>query len=423
VEGEDVHSDWWRYEREPGNVQNFFEFPEFGQQFKSDHWRQFPEDIVRMKADLGLNAYRFSLDWSRIEPVEGQWDEAVIDRYVSLCGQMRELGIRPLVTLFHWSSPDWIWEPGNEESSGWYHPSIVDRFGAFCERVVQSLAKVVDLWVTFNEPNVFLYGGFSEGVLAPGHCRPDRELLPIQRHLLLCHRNAYRTIHESRDGAQVGIAQQITPFEPVSRWNPLEGWLSARVEQAFSWAFGDSIHTGELVLPTRSGAVIREQIEGLSGTVDFSGVNYYERMLLRIPWGVCVQRVEAIHDHFGTKEIWPREINTRAFVEILERVQSRYGLPIYVTENGRSHSDDSQRQRFLEQHLCALGHALENLDVDVRGYFYWSLLDNQEWANGFTPRLGLYEVDYSDGSRSLRDTGRRYAEIIQSGEICADSLI
>jgi beta-glucosidase len=412
-----VASDWWRFEREPGRVQNFREFPEFGQRFKSDHWRRFPDDIDRMRRDLGLSAYRFSIDWSRVEPEEGRFDEEVIERYAGLCARMRSVGIRPLVTLFHWSSPDWIWDHDDETHSGWYHPSIVDRFGRFCARIVPALAPHVDLWVTLNEPNVFLYGGFSEGILAPGHRTPDDGLVGVQRHLLLAHRDAYRTIHEARPDAAVGIAQQITPFEANSRFHPLEAYLAARVEQGFSWTFGDSLHTGRLRFPTRSGRVYRETIDGLAGTVDFSGVNFYERMLVRLPWGFWIPGVDAVHDHFGSKEIWPREINTRAFLDVLETVDRRYGLPIYITENGRAHPDDSCRQRFLEEHLITLAHAIEERGVDVRGYFYWSLLDNQEWANGFVPRLGLYEVDYADGERTLRGTGKRYAEVIREGEI------
>jgi beta-glucosidase len=417
VEGDNTKSDWWRFERRAGNVKGFNEFPEFGQRYKSDHWRRFPEDIRMMRSELGLSGYRFSLEWSRIEPVEGQFDQEAIARYVEMCGLMRENGIRPLVTLFHWSSPDWIWDHESEETSGWYEDRIVDRFARFCAEVVPKLAEHVDQFVTLNEPNIFLYGSYSEGILAPGHKRKDEELLPIHRRLLRCHVEAYKIIKDARPDAEVGIAQQLCPFESRSRWNPLEAWVAAKVEQGFSWSFLDSIHTGRLYFNTRSGKRYKEPVAGLEGTADFSGINFYERMLVRVPGGLKIHGAHVEHDHHSGKEIWPKQIHTRSFVDMLQRVHERYRLPIYITENGSANPDDTKRQQFLRAHLRALGHAIEDLGIDIRGYYYWSLLDNQEWADGFVPRLGLYDVNFADGERSLRESGKQYAEVIRRGSI------
>lgn len=416
AEGDTPASDWWRFEREPGRVQNFFNYPLFAQEKKSDHWRRFSDDIRRMRDELELTGYRFSIDWSRVEPREGEFDEHAIARYAEICAELRAAGIRPCVTLFHWSSPDWIWEHDAEQSTGWYAPRIVDRFERFCARVVPALVPHVDLFCTLNEPNIFLYGAFSEGILAPGHRRDDADLVPVLRHLLACHAAAHQVIKAARPDAQVGIAQHLQPFEPESRFNLLEALMAAQVEQQFSWCIPDAIAEGRARFRARSGRLHVVEVPGLAGTADFLGVNYYERAFVRVP-GVRVDRVEVLHDHRSTKEKWPREIYAPGLLEVLSVAARRYRLPLYVTENGRAHPDDRERERFMYENLRAVGWAVTELGLDVRGYFYWSLLDNLEWANGFLPRLGLYEVDYESGERRLRGTGSAYAALVRAGEI------
>jgi len=419
VEGMDDHSDWWRYERLEGKVMAFANFPAFAQEHKSDHLRQFDGDLARMRDELGLGAYRLSIDWSRVEPEEGRFDDAAIARYGEWMAKLRTAGIRPLVTLFHWSSPDWIWDHAREQETGWYDPRIVDRFLRFVERVLPALAPHVDLFATLNEPNIFLFGGFAEGILAPGHRRRDRDLVPVLRHLLLCHAGAYRLIKRALPAAQVGFAHHFCPFEPESNSHPLEWLLAPRLEQAFTWLFPDAVRTGHFSMLTRDREIIRGEIPGLAGSADFIGVNYYERFLVRVPGGWNLSRMRVVNDHRNTKEIWPRESDPGGFLEILKAVSRRYGWPIYVTENGRAHPDDRQREAFLLDHLRVLGFAVDELKLPVKGYFWWSLLDNQEWANGFVPRLGLYEVDYRDGSRTLRGTGRAYAEIVRQRAVAS----
>jgi beta-glucosidase len=421
VEGCDIHSDWWRFERQPGRVQNFTNFPRFAQEQKSGHWGAFEEDVVRMHQELGLTGYRFSIDWSRVEPAEGQFDRAAIEQYARMARLLRENGIRPFVTLFHWSSPDWIWNHARERESGWYDPRIVDRFRAFCQQIVPALAPHVDLFCTLNEPNIFLYGGFSEGILCPGHKVPDEELVGVMRNLCRAHLAAWHVIKGENPAAQVGCAHHFSPVEPQQGWNPIACLFAALVEQGFTWCFPDALRDGRFTFTTRSGRSFVEEIPGLAGTADFIGMNYYERFLCRVRWrGARLPFLEIVHDHHHEKAIWPKEINTRRFVDMLSRAWKRYKLPIYVTENGRSHPDDAQRLAFLKQHLAALGHAINDRRIDVRGYFWWSLLDNQEWAGGFLPRLGLYEVNYETGARRLRETGRHYAEVIRRASVTVD---
>jgi beta-glucosidase len=414
----DVHSDWWRFERLEDRVQAFSTFPQFAQTWKSDHWRRFPEDIARMRDELGLRSYRFSIDWSRVEPREGEFDEEVLARYAEMCALLQASGIRPMVTLFHWSSPDWIWDHAREQETGWYHPSIVDRFSRFVRKVVTALAPHVDLWCTVNEPNSYVYGGYSEGLLAPGHRSTDTALLPVIRHVLLAHARAYRIIKDIQPASEVGIAHQFTTVEPEQPFNPLAWILAGQVEQTFTWLFTDALRDGRIVQATRELEVLRTDVPELRHTLDFIGVNYYESVLLKVPHGWDVRHADAIHDHHTTKEIWPRESHPADFLDLLRHVYKRYGLPMYVTENGRAHPDDSQRQAYLLDHLEMVGAAVNRFKLPVKGYYWWSLLDNQEWSSGFIPRMGLYHVDYANGGqRTLRDTGRTYARVIRAGAV------
>ncbi len=412
VEGMNNNSDWWRYERIQGNADNFFDFSEHVQNYKSDHRRQFQSDIGLMAEGLGLNSYRFSLEWSCTEPEEGRFDDEVIERYAAMCRLMRTRGIEPMACLFHWVSPDWIWDHDNERGTGWYHPSIVDRFARFAEKVIPTLSPHVNQFLTLNEPNVYLYGGYSEAVLCPGHTIEDEELVDVYRHLLQAHVAAWKVIKQANPDAEVGIANHISPFEPVSRWNPLEAWLAARVEQGFSWSFPDAVRDGRFTLGTRRSRFISEEVADLKGTVDFMGINYYQPLWAKIAFKPMVT-VDVQHPYSDDMRIWPDQIYTAGFLGILEIAHERYELPTHVLENGRSHRDDNQRREYIRQHLATLSHGINNRGVDVRGYYYWSVLDNQEWGNGFVPRLGLYEVDYDTGERTLRDSGQYYGQVIR----------
>jgi beta-glucosidase len=417
VEGGNQHSDWWRYERLDGKVQAFWDFPEFARTYKSDHWRRFPEDIARMQSDLGLRSYRFSIEWSRVEPRDGEFDEVALARYAEMCALMRANGIRPMVTLFHWASPDWIWDHDRERETGWYDPAIVDRFERYVRRVVAALGSQVDVWCTMNEMNSYVYAGYAEGVHVPGHRNPDAAIAPVIRNLLRAHARAYRAIKEAYPQAQVGIAHQFTTIEPEQPWNPLAWVLAGQVENTFTWLYTDAIRDGRFALITRDLRVIREDLPEIRGTLDFVGVNYYERLLFRIPGGWNVSKATVVHDHMTAKEVWPRESHPADFLHVLRHVAKRYKLPIYVTENGRAHSDDREREAYLYDHLQVVAYAIDELKLPILGYYWWSLLDNQEWANGFVPRLGLYHVDYETGARTLRGTGRAYARIIRDGII------
>jgi len=413
VEGQTQHSDWWQFERQPHRVKNFRNFSNNAQEFKSDHWRQFPQDIDRMSEQLGVNTYRFSLDWARINPKKGVFDEQALERYAQLAKQMRDRGIRPLVTLFHWSSPQWIWDQQNPEKSGWYHPDVVTYFTDYVHKAVKALTPHVDFFCTLNEPNIFLYGSYSEGILCPGHKREDIDLLPVLKNLLHAHVSARRIIKEANPDSEVGIAHNYYMFEPRDNWNPLNRLVAALTEFGFTWSMADAFVTGKMVFTTRQREVFVEEIDGLKDSLDFMGVNFYERALvqMRKPWQTREPHI--LHGHHEDKEVWPTEIHTQGFERVLQTVHERYKLPIYITENGQATPNDQERQTFMRHHLAILAQAIDK-GIDIRGYFWWSLLDNQEWAGGFLPRLGLYEVDYHSGDRQLRGTGAAYAEIIKN---------
>jgi len=417
VEGNDIDSDWYNFERIKGNVKNFLDYPEFARNNKSDHFRRFKDDITLMKDELGLKSYRFSVDWSRIEPKQNQINHEAMDYYCECCRLLKENNIEPMVTLFHWSSPNWIWDLDNNRKSGWYSPEIVTHYLRFTEEVVKSFGSNVNFYCTLNEPNVFLYGGFSEGVLAPGHKNKDKDLLPVLRNLLTCHAKAYHLIKGINPNAQIGIAHNFSPFEPNKNINIFERIMATILESSFTWSIPEAIKTGTLRLTSRNMKIYKETIPNLKNTFDFMGVNYYEKIIVHIPKYILINKLYINFDPDDNREIWPKKPTPNGFLYILKEVKRRYDLPIYITENGCCHTQEDGRYNFLKTNLQAVSHAINKHHIDVRGFYYWSLLDNLEWNVGFAPKFGLYEVDYENGDRKLRDFAKKYRDIISNNSI------
>lgn len=372
IEGGCTTSDWWAFAHTRG-----LDTPDVA----CDHWNRFRED-TELQAKLGMRGYRMSVEWARIEPVEGRFDEAAIDRYREETALLRASGIEPMVTLHHFSFPRWL-------SGGATAPEFPERFARFTERVVRALGGHVSLWVTINEPNVLVAHGYLLGIWPPG--RPDVRALPRAiRGLRRAHVAAYRTIHEAQSSAQVGIAHHVRVATPASR--RLADRAAARaLDVAFNRAFLD--------LPQ-----------------DWLGVNYYSRDVVRFDAANAKELFtkrsvapDAELTDLGW-EIWPEGLG------IVLRSAARKKLPIWITENGLADAADTRRSRFIVDHLREVARAIDD-GVDVRGYLHWSLLDNYEWAEGYSPRFGLYAVDYATQSRTLRKSGELYAHVARTHEL------
>ena len=394
VEGRNQNNTWYAWEQEPGRIAQ-------GQQsgLACDWWGgRWREDFDRAEAG-SQNAHRLSIAWSRIQPAPDRWDEQALDRYREMLIGLKSRKMIPMVTLHHFSEPLWVAEMG-----GWENEAIVDLFAAFVEKSVEALKPYCDLWVTINEPNVYMFSAYVEGVFPPGK-KDLKSALVVMRNLVRAHARAYEIIHKSQPSARVGTSIHYRGFKPAS-WLPGDRWAANTYRTLFNDLF---------VRPMKDGIfntiIKRERIPEAIGTQDFLGINYYSTDTLRF-------------DLFAASELfahrsYPKDalLSETGFIANLPggltdavKWGEQFGVPMIITENGVEDSKDVLRPRYILEHLHALWQTL-NGSADVRGYFHWSLVDNFEWERGWTQRFGLWGLDVESQSRIRRPSVDMYAEI------------
>jgi beta-glucosidase len=337
-----------------------------------DHYNRFRDDFDIAK-QLGHNAHRFSIEWSRIEPEEGKFDEKEIEHYRQVILALKERSIEPFVSLWHWPIPLWLRDKG-----GWLFSETPEYFKNYSRKVVSELGSEVKFWITLNEPGIYAANSFLKGIWPPQSKNPISYLLAISN-LVKAHKLAYKEIKKINSSAQIGIAQNIVWFE-IDDSNPTNLFL----KKIADWWVNDYFLN----------KIKREQ--------DFIGVNSYFHNLINLGFGK--NKNEKISD-VG----W--EIKPESLYHSVKTV-SKYKKPIYVTENGLADTQDIYRVDFIKESLSWLFKAI-NEGVDVRGYLHWSLLDNFEWAHGFWPRFGLVEIDYKTLERKIRSSAFEYKKIIE----------
>ncbi len=411
VEGGNRHNDWWRFEQLPGKIA--------GGDVSGPacrHYERFDDDFALAAAD-GHNAHRLSLEWSRLEPERGRYDAVEVAHYHAVLASLKRHGLLPLVTLHHFTNPLW-----NADRGGWENRETVDRFCEYVRFCAREYGGEVDWWCTVNEPEVYAFRGWSEGVWPPAK-RDDSAALAVIAHQLEAHGRAYRILHQEdradADGdgrpAMVGFAKHHPQLEAARAWFPLDRLRAHLENRVFNDAVEEAAVTGHVDLWIPGAKRIRRRVAELERSLDYLGLNYYTR------WMVRMFAAEAHVTRRGapvTDLKW--EIYPRGFEEALVRV-GRLGVPVLVTENGFADAKDVLRPRALVEHLLHLGRALQR-GVEVRGYFHWSLLDNFEWADGYGPRFGLYRVDFGDPERSRARTRSAdlYARIVRANAIEPD---
>lgn len=404
IEGGDENNSWYRWCKASHVTDGSDCF------IADDHWNRVEQD-VSLIAELGNNAYRMSLEWSRIEPEEGRWSEEALAHYRNELRLLVDQGIRPLVTLHHFSNPLWF-----EDSGGWLDRRAVGRFERYAERVVRALGDLVSEWITINEPNVFLIMGYAFGVWPPGQ-KSVAKVLRGARVMTEAHARGYETIHRVQREAwnvepRVGVAHHLRIYDPVAN-KPHHRFAAHLYERVTQEMFVRAMTDGESIWPL--GKVDLSAARGSHGLLsDFFGINYYTRDMIRLALSPG--------SLFGTQELAPGaetnelgwELYPEGLSRLMHRYWERYGLPILITENGTCDARDAIRPRYLVNHLEAVARAIE-AGVNVEGYFHWSLMDNFEWVEGLSARFGLYEVNYDTQERTLRDSGKLYAEIARAG--------
>lgn len=398
VEGQNENNDWWAFEQQPGAVME-----RIGSGTACNWWEDAEADLDRA-AEMGTNAHRLSLEWSRIEPEPSVFDSDALARYREILQAMHERGIEPMVTLHHFSNPLWLIEKGDFDSE-----LVVEYFRRYAAKAAQALGDLVPLWITINEPMIYAYMRYITGKFPPGTQRGWGAASRGLQNMLRCHAAAYHALKENDPATQVGIAKNMIAFDPVPGRNPLHAWWAGQV----SWLMNDwwmqAMTDGRLRRPLGHG-----HVDGLAGSFDFTGINYYTRFYLRFlrgqenEWPADAQVSDG---NYG--EVYPAGL-----FRVIKHAM-RYGKPIYITENGLPDKADKLRPAFLLTHLREVWRAV-SFNWPVRGYYHWSLVDNFEWDRGWTQRFGLIALDLSTGERRLRRSGQLYGEICRTGSISSD---
>lgn len=356
-----------------------------------DHWNRFDEDLALLTS-LGLKGFRFSLEWARLEPEPGRFDDAAAARYRKNLEAMRQAGVTPVVTLHHFTHPTWF-----HAQAGWHTPAVLpawERWVRFCAQLCDGLEVVV---CTLNEPLVLLAAGYLSKVFPPGLGDPRATVAALEN-MARAHVLARAAFKERNPATKVGLAQHLMLFAADRRWNPLDQALSRVADAAFNHALLEALTGGELLLRVPGVTTLRRPIEGAKGSMDYLGLNYYTRGHLRFrPTPPFLEYVFRDPHGRGLTDIgW--EVYPEGFGFLL-RACKRYGLPIWVLENGIDDRSGQRRAGYLHQHLAELLRARAE-GVDVRAYFHWSLLDNFEWLEAWGPRFGLFQVDRATMRRS-----------------------
>ncbi len=349
-----------------------------------NHYNRYEEDFDLIK-DLGLNSYRFSIEWSRIEPQPGKYDQAALEHYAQMIKALRRRGIEPMVSLHHFTDPVWL-----EDHGGWHGKEVVGRFTEYARVVAEKLGPEVKYWISINEPGSYLIMRYLGGGAWPEWPIISMDMpkgFAYLRNLVKIHKQVQRVIKKSNPKAQVGMAHALIDYQ-LGRHDPI------------------SIITKKIVGYIPDGYLINR----LKKDMDFIGVTYYMRMVIKsgfsnpANWGVKWNGIDPRNDMgWG---IYPEGIYS-----VTQKVK-KYDLPIYICENGIPDADDDQRSQYISDHLKALMRSRAN-GADVRGYFYWSLLDNYEWSEGFWPKFGLIAVDRKTLKRTIRPSAKRYSQLIK----------
>ncbi|MDP2934075.1 MAG: glycoside hydrolase family 1 protein [bacterium] len=379
TEGHNIHSDWWAWENSPARVRALRAQGKSPKDFRSgaacDFYNRYESDFD-LVAKLNQNAFRLSLEWARIEPVEGQFDEQELLHYEKVLSELKRRNIKSFVTLHHFTLPQWFLDKG-----GFSKKQNVGDFERYARRVAERYSGLVDFWLTINEPGVYASHSYFFGTWPPQQ-KSFWTMLQVVNVLIAAHKAATAAIRQYSN-RPISLAFHIYDLVSSS--------IFARLTRTL-------LHY-----------TLNEYfIDRTAAWCDYLGVNYYGHSHV----GVLGRRMRSASHHEVSDMGWG--IHPEGFERVLSNLK-KYSKPIYVTENGLADAADTRREKFIKDHLYYMHQAIEK-GADVRGYLHWSLLDNFEWHHGFAPRFGLVAVDYKTQKRTIRNSALAYAEICRTNK-------
>lgn len=376
VEGGNIYSNWWEFEQQEGNVKG-------GDRTEVclDHYNLYETDFD-LASDLSLNSYRFSIEWSRIEPEKGNFNEKEIEHYKNVLEALEERKIKPMVTLWHFSLPKWFADEG-----AWEKKENIRYFEEYVAYVVSHLEDDVELWIPINEPMAYIADGYIAAKWPPAN--QDLTKVPSNfRNLVKAHKGAYNIIHNLDEDAQVGIAEHSSYLVPHSKDNIIENVAAMTID--YVWTH-----------------YLLEEVEN---ELDFIGLHYYykQEMRLGLLKDLVSKEIKDFEEHNLDRVYYPEGL-----YEILLRAK-KYNLPIYITEIGVPDYQPVERGQYIREHAREIYYAIEE-GIDIRGFYYWALLDSFEWSEGYNAKFGLIAVDLETLQRTVKDESWEYAEIAECG--------
>jgi beta-glucosidase len=403
VEGDNTNSDWWAFElkratpcKEPsGNA--------------IEHYLRYPRDIALL-AGLGLNTYRFSVEWARIEPVEGRFDETQLDHYRKMVDLCRKSKLTPMVTLNHFTLPKWLADRG-----GWLSPSIVRLFEEYTRHVVKALGDRVEWYCTINEPGVVAFGGYGGGFAFPPGLKGAENWKGATAKLIEAHKASRAIIKELRPNANVGLTNAMQEWEANAGGTPIMNYARSLTEDSYLEAAADDDFVGVQTY-TRARVEMRRAFGWLTKAA--LSVDAIEKLLVS---QVVGRQTAADATPDGAEPIrrtqMGYEFRPQAVAATVRRVAKLLpGKPIVVTEHGVATSDDAERIEFITEGLKSL-HPLIDEGIPLRGYVHWSAFDNFEWAFGYDMKFGLIEVDRATQERTMKPSARFLGRIARTNKL------
>jgi beta-glucosidase len=407
IEGGNTNNNWWAFENEPDRIHN-----NDSAKITCDHWNRYEEDFDYL-VKMNQNSYRMSIEWSRIFPEPGKKDEEAIKHYHKMIDALLEREITPFVTLLHFTTPLWWEKEGGLKNQKEDH---LEHFREFCQTVGKEFETKVKFWSTINEPNVVSLIGYYLGAFPPGE-QKIFSMVKATNTLLKMHSIAYHTLKKINPVDQVGLVKNINIIHPLRQKSLIDRFLANFADTIYNKSTLKALRTGKLFWrPFR-------KYEGLKSSFDFLGLNFYSFALIspKLPKLMTNKTTTADPEKLCTGLEW--EPYPKGLLLSLRRLKKEFpGVPIYVTENGIGTDNDKWRQKHLVDHLKMIHQGIEE-GIDIRGYFHWSLMDNFEWAEGYSSRFGLVKVNFENQKRTIKESGKLYGKIAEKNAIPKEILV
>jgi Beta-glucosidase/6-phospho-beta-glucosidase/beta-galactosidase len=398
VEGNNRNNNWWPWEQVPGNVKDGTTSG-----IATDHYNRFEEDFT-LSEEFGHNAHRFSIEWSRIEPEEGRWDEKEVEHYRRVVESLHKHNLTPFATLHHFTNPIWF-----DEMGGWTSDRAPELLGRYAGYMAKQLGDAVPFWLTINEPSVLPAASYIAGAHPPA--KRDMGLaMAAARNVLRSLATMHNAVRENAPHKpKIGPVINMEYVMPASDSDE-DKQAAKLMDQYWNAYWLDGLRDGVIGPPAGSG----EEVPGLKGAWDFVGLNYYSRGVIGAGRGIMgLRQIHPAADAETSTMGW--EVYPEGFYQCITRLK-QYGIPVYITENGIGTDDDEQRQSYVVRHLNEVDRAIKD-GTDVRSYLHWCQQDNFEWAEGYRQKFGLFEREEGTLNRIPKPSAYMFKEIAQKNAV------